>query len=123
MSLPPWPPITPEPAASPTQVVRRVDFAPEALEDLRGLYDRLAEASSPDRAFAYVDAIRRHVLGFATFPERGTRRDHFRPGLRTTGYRRRVTVAFLATDTEVTILRILSAGRDVDMLLREDQQT
>ena len=50
-------------------------FAPEALADLRDLYDAIADASLPERAFAYVEGIRRHCLGFADFPERGTRRD------------------------------------------------
>ena len=87
---------------------------------MRALYDLIADTASPDRAFAYVEAIRQHLLGFANFPLRGTRRDHIRPGLRTIGYKRRVTIAFLATGTEVIILRILYAGRDVDTLLREN---
>lgn len=100
-------------------MAHRVVFAPAALDDLRSLYDHLAEASAPERAFAWVEALRRHLLGFAAFPERGTRRDAIRPGLRTTGYRRRVTIAFVVTDTEVVILRVLYGGRDVEGLLRE----
>ena len=101
-------------------MTQKVVFAPEALEDLRALYDLIANAAAPDRAFAYVEAIRQHLLGFAKFPLRGTRRDHIRPGLRTIGYKRRITIAFLATETEVIILRILYAGRDVEALLRDD---
>lgn len=96
-----------------------VVFAPEALADLQAMYDAIAEASSPARAFAYVEALRRHLTGFGDFPERGTRRDRIRPGLRTVGYRRRVTVAFALKDTEVIILRLLYGGRDVEALLRE----
>jgi plasmid stabilization system protein ParE len=61
----------------------------------------------------------RYCLGFADFPARGTRRDAIRPGLRTTGYRRRVTLAIRVTDTEVIILRVLYGGRDMDALLRD----
>jgi toxin ParE1/3/4 len=100
-------------------VAHRVVFAPEALEDLQALYDFIADASAPERAFAWVEALRRHLLGFADVPARGTRRDPIRPGLRTTGCRRRVTVAFRATDTKVVILRVLYGGRDVESLLRE----
>jgi toxin ParE1/3/4 len=71
-------------------VARSVVFAPEALVDLRDLYDLIADASLPERAFAYVERLRRYCLGLAGFPERGTRRDAIRPGLRTIGYRRRV---------------------------------
>lgn len=100
-------------------MAHRVVFAPEALEDLRALYDFIAEASSPERAFTWVERLRRHLLGFADFPERGTRRDAIRPGLRTTGYLRRIAVAFQVTDTEVVILRVLYGGRDLEGLLRE----
>lgn len=101
------------------RVAHRVVFAPEALDDLRALYDLIADGASPERAFGYVEGIRQHLLGFADFPQRATRRDHIRPGLRTIGYRRRVTVAFLVTEAEVVILRILYGGRDVDTLLHE----
>ena len=43
----------------------------------------------------------------STFPERGTRRDDLRPGMRTLGYRRRVTIAFTVTDETVAIVAIL----------------
>jgi len=55
----------------------------------------------------------------ADFPERGTRRDAIRPGLRTLGYRRRVTIAFHITDAAVVIDRILYGGRDVEGLLHD----
>ncbi len=99
-------------------MTHEVVFAPEALDDLRALYDLITDAASPERAFGYVEEIRRHLLGFADFPQRGTRRDHIRPGLRTIGYRRRITIAFLVTEAEVVILRVLYGGRDVDALLR-----
>ena len=54
------------------------------------------------------------------FPERGTRRDDLRPGLRTTTYRRRVTIAFHVTETTVAIDRVLYGGRDLDAIFRED---
>lgn len=59
-------------------MARDVVFAPEALDDLLQLQDTIAEVSTPERAFAYVQRLRAHCLGFATFPERGTRRDDVR---------------------------------------------
>jgi toxin ParE1/3/4 len=102
-------------------VAHRVVFAPEALDDLRDLYDLIAEGSLPERALAYVEALRRQCLGLADLPERGTRRDAVRPGLRTLGYRRRVTIAFQVTGSTVTILRLLYAGRDLEGWSRQDE--
>ena len=101
-------------------MAREVVFAPEAPADLRSLYDIIADASLPARALGYVEGLRQHCLGLADFPERGTRRDAIRPGLRTLGYRRRVTVAFHVSEREVVILRLLYGGRDLEGLLRED---
>lgn len=101
-------------------MTHRVVFAPESLDDLRGLYDLIADAALPDRALAYVEGLQRYCLGLADFPERGTRGDAIRPGLRTLGYRRRVTLAFRVTDTRVVILRVLYGGRDLEGLLKEE---
>jgi len=60
----------PQAAPSPARVTHRVVFTPEALDDLRALYDLIADAAPPDRAFAFVEAIRQHLLGFAEFPLR-----------------------------------------------------
>lgn len=101
-------------------MARSVVFAPEALADLRSLYDIIADASLPARALTYVEGLRQHCLGLADFPERGSRRDSIRPGLRTLGYRRRVTIAFHVTDAAVVIDRLLYGGRDLEGLLRDD---
>lgn len=59
----------------------------------------------------YVARIKAFVSGFETYPERGSIRDHVRPGLRIVGFERRVSVAFVVEPTEVVILRILYAGQ------------
>ena len=104
-------------------VTHEVVFAPEALADLVSLYDHLADAASPERALAYVEQVQAYCLDFATFPERGTRRDDLRPGLRTIGYQRRVTIAFHVTTRAVIVDRILYGGRNLDALLAEDNDT
>ena len=101
-------------------MTREVVFSPEALGDLFSLYDYIAASSGAGRAQGYTDRIVAHCLGLVTFPERGTRREDLRPGLRITTYRRRVTVAFHIGPTTVTIDRILYGGRDLPDVFRDD---
>ncbi len=65
-----------------------VVFAPEAESDLVELYDYLARHGGLDRARRYVQRIVATYRILATFPERGTRRDDIRPGLRLTSHAR-----------------------------------
>ena len=91
-----------------------VVFRPLAEDDLIGLYRYIAERSGPSVALGFVERLERACLAMATFPERGTRRDDIRTGLRTLGFERRVTVAFEVAAHEVVIVRLLYAGRDLD---------
>jgi toxin ParE1/3/4 len=97
--------------------VRSVVLSPEARDDLRALYDWVADAVSPQMALGYVERIETWLRGFEVAPERGTLRDDIRPGLRIVGFKRRLTVAFTVEDTHVTILRVFRAGRhwEVDL--------
>ncbi len=98
---------------------REVIFAPEALTDLFELYDHIAADAGAERARNYTDRIVATCRNLVTFPERGTPRDDLRPGLRTTTYRRRITIAFHVTVTQVVIDRILYGGRDLPALFDE----
>jgi plasmid stabilization system protein ParE len=99
--------------------MHRVVFAPEAEEQLVALYFQLAAAASPDIAIRYVEAIVEQCESLETFPIRGKLRDEIRPGLRTFGFRRRVTVAFEVATATVTILGVFYAGQDVASALGE----
>lgn len=99
------------------EAMHRVVFAPEARDDLEELYLFIAERADPERAMAYVDRIESYCRGFADFPKRGVPRDDLFPGLRVTGFERRVTIAFHVDVDTVTFLRILYGGRDVDALM------
>jgi len=101
-------------------VTREVIFAPEALQDLFELYDYIAADSGAERARGYTDRIVAACLGLVTFPERGIRRDDLRPGLRTTTFRRRVTIAFHITATTVVIDRVVYGGRELKLLFDDD---
>jgi toxin ParE1/3/4 len=91
---------------------RRVTFAPEARQDLLELGDWIAERAGADTALAYVMRLEAHCMSFEIGGERGQRRDDIRPGLRIIGFERRVTIAFAASETEITILGLYYGGRD-----------
>jgi toxin ParE1/3/4 len=57
-------------------------------------------------------------MALETFPERGTRRDDIRLGLRTIGFERRATIVFQVTRAEVVIVRIFYGGQDYERALR-----
>lgn len=99
---------------------REVVFAPEAQADLFQLYDYIAADSGTARAQRYTDRIVAHCLGLVNFPDRGRRRDDLRPGLRTTAFRRRVTIAFHITEMTVTIDRVLYGGRDLKPMFDDE---
>jgi toxin ParE1/3/4 len=96
-------------------VAHSVVFSPEARDDLLRIYEHIAGRSGAERALAYTERIARHCMGFADLPERGRRRDDLRPGLRVTGYERRVAIAFHIAERTVVIDRILYGGRDLNV--------
>ena len=99
---------------------RPVVYGPEARNDLLALYDRLADAASPQVALAYVQRLEAWMAAFDMASERGTRRDDVRPGLRIIGFERRVTVAFAVGDAQVVILRLFYGGQDWAAAMAED---
>jgi toxin ParE1/3/4 len=90
-------------------------FTPEAQDDLLDLYDYIADRSSPQRALGYLERIEKTCKSLTSLPERGTRRDDLRPGLRVMGFERRVLIAFRVSSDSVVILRILYGGRSVEL--------
>jgi len=100
-----------------THVLR---FAPEALAQLESLEAYIAQSASPQRAAEFVDAIVDHCEKLRTFPQRGTKRDDLRPGLRTLGFRRRVTILFEVSQETITILGIFYGGRNYEADFGED---
>jgi toxin ParE1/3/4 len=101
----------------------RVLFTPEAEAQLADVYSYIAEASSPAVAQRFTDAVIAYCKGFSVHPRRGTRRDDLRPGLRTVGFRRRVTIAFAIEDTTVIIAGIFYGGQEFEAALRADEST
>src|SRR5260221_1849672 len=50
---------------------------------LLAIYEYISDRASPEIAWGFVRKIEAFCLGLGTAPERGTRRDDLRPGLRT----------------------------------------
>ena len=96
----------------------RVSFRPHAATDLLHLYDHIAAEADTGIAGGYIDRIEAACLSLETFPERGTKRDDIRHGIRTMGFERRATIVFRVQGREVVIVRILYGGRDFLLALR-----
>ena len=96
----------------------KIGFRPLAEADLFGLYRYIAEEAGHEVAGASLDRIETACMALETFPERGTRRDDIRPGLRTMGFERRATIVFQVKRTEVVIVRIFYGGQDYERALR-----
>ena len=97
---------------------RRVSFRPRADADLFGLYHQVAEEAGDTVAGDYVERIETFCRKLEVFPERGTRRDDIRPGIRTIGFERRATIVFQVKRSEVVIIRIFYGGQNWERRLR-----
>jgi toxin ParE1/3/4 len=96
----------------------RVVFAPRAERQLDHLFNFLVTRAGEVRAAAYLDRVIAFCLRLEHFPERGTRRDEIRPGLRTIGFERRITIAFTVSSDSVVILGVFYGGQDYEAALR-----
>lgn len=88
----------------------------DAAEELNDLYDYIAERSGSDRAWGYISAVRSFLIDLCAYPERGTLRSGAVKGLRVTGFRRRLSIAF-AREGDVLVLGFFYAGRNIDAAL------
>lgn len=96
----------------------RVVLTPEALDQVRAIERYIAAASGyPTIAQRYVDALVSFCESLATFPQRGTRRDDIRPGLRLVPYRGTAEVAFVVTGEQVWIVGVFYGGQDYESAL------
>ena len=101
----------------------RITFRPRAEADLFGLYRHIAEEAGAAAAGAYIDRIEAVCRALENFPERGTKRDDIRPGIRTMGFERRATIVFQVKKSEVVIVRLFYGGQDYERRLRDPVDT
>ena len=90
-----------------------VRLTEEAETDLQGMFVFIREHASAAIARGYINRLVEFLEGFSSFPERGSLRTNIRPGLRITGFERRVGAAFV-DGNEMVILRLLYAGRQFE---------
>lgn len=102
-------------------MTHKVVFSASAEADLFAIYDYIAERAGAEIALRFVESIETYCLGFAHMPERGTKRDELRPGLRTIGFRRRATILFEIDRAKrrVLIHGVYYAGRSLEDILGE----
>lgn len=95
-------------------MVYTVQLSPAARQDVANLLDYLLPEAGEAVARAYVGRLYAFLRGFDTFPQRGTVRGDYRPGLRVVGFERSASVAFVVEDDRVIILRIFQRGQDIN---------
>ncbi len=92
-----------------------VIFTPRAERQIDDLHRYIAERSGfESRADGYIQRIVDFCLGLPVAPLRGAARDDILPGLRTVGFERRVTVAFMVLSDRILIEGIFYGGRQVE---------
>ena len=96
----------------------RVIFTPLAERHIDRLHEYITKHASEERADGYVSRIVEFCNRLTTFPLRGMRRDDLLPGLRVTGFERRVNVAFVVTADAVLIEGIFYGGQDFEAVFQ-----
>lgn len=93
----------------------QVLFTPTAERHIDALHHLITTRSGYEsRADGYIARIVEFCMGLETFPLRGTARDDLLKGLRTIGFEKRVTIAFMVTDDAVLIEGIYYGGQDFE---------
>ena len=98
----------------------KIVVSPEARAQLDALYDYIAAKASADIALRFNDALLDQIDQLRDFPNRGTIRDDIVAGLRTIGFRKRVTIAFVVEASVVLVAGIFYGGQDFEATLREE---
>jgi toxin ParE1/3/4 len=97
----------------------QVIFTPRAMRQIEDLHSYISQSTRAGVADGYVGRIIQYCERFEVFPLRGTGRDDILPGLRTIGFERRVTIAFVVTPEAVLIEGIFYGGQDFATRLTE----
>ncbi len=92
-----------------------VTLTPDSLEDLREIREYITRTGSQERADRYLAQLEAFCEGLAIAPMRGEDRWQSRPGLRSIGFGRRVSVFFIVSVEEqrVEVLNFRYGGRQI----------
>lgn len=103
----------------------RINYTPEAQQQLNQLDDWITKAASAEIARRFVSAILDHIDGILMFPLAGRARDDVRPGMRTSTVKKRTLVAYEVDESSgelvVNILGVFHGGQDWEAALGENQ--
>jgi toxin ParE1/3/4 len=97
----------------------RVLFTASAERQLDSLHRYIADRAGERTADHYVERIILFCEGLSTFPLQGARRDDLLLGLRTIGFERRATIAFMVTADAVVVEGVFYGGQDFEANFRE----
>jgi toxin ParE1/3/4 len=92
----------------------RTVFTPSAERQLDSLHRYIAERAGEGVADGYIGRIVTFCRSLTPFPLRGAARDDLLPGLRTIGFERRATIAFMVTPELVVIEGVFYGGQDYE---------
>jgi toxin ParE1/3/4 len=98
----------------------RVVLRPQARRDLADIATYITKEASTAIALRYIARLRQACRDLYQFPMRGTEHPDMFPGLRTIGFERRATIAFVVEGDAVRILNIFYGGRDFEAALRSE---
>ncbi len=103
----------------------RINYTPEAQQQLNELDDWITKAASAEIARRFVSAILDHIDGILVFPHAGQARDDVRPGMRTTSVKKRTLVAYEVDESSgelvVNVLGVFHGGQDWEAALGDNQ--
>jgi plasmid stabilization system protein ParE len=102
----------------------RINYTPEAQQQLNALDDWITEKASRDVAQRFVSAILDCIDGILVFPRAGRVRDEVRPGMRTTIFKKRTLIADEVDESSgevvVNVLGVFHGGQDWEAVLRDE---
>ncbi len=97
----------------------KVEYRPEAIADLKGIYRTVALASQSHRVAAeFVGRITARCRKIGNAPHGGRPRDDLVEGLRTVPFERSAVIAY-RVEKAVEILNVFYGGRDYEAVYRD----
>ena len=103
-----------QPSARRMVAERRVELLHAARDDLKRLYDFIADHSGARVADRYIDRIEAACAALSLFSNRGVSREDMGPGIRIIGFERRATIVFQVEDASVAVVRVFYGGQDFE---------
>lgn len=103
----------------------RIQFTPEAEQQLHQLDEWIVERATEEVARRFVAAVLDHIDSILEFPMAGQARDDIRPGMRTTTFKKQTLIAYEVDDRSgelvVNVIGIFSGGQSWGSRVSPDQ--